>query len=517
MIALGLLILAQATPGSISGLVVDAGSDKPVKRATVRIVPGGQMSGPWPRNTQVVTGANGEFFFDGLPAGQFQISADHPRYPPSAGKFTPVSLTGGEPRAEVRLKLTPAAIVSGRVIDDNGEPAQAGRVNLVLKGGSGPPLTASVDDRGEFRIFAVPAGQYVLEVQAGRPPLRPRPFGPRSEPEAQVTYAKTWYPSSLTAEGATVLTVEPGGQLTGIEAQLVVESAVTVSGRIAGMDIPPGERPIINLIDRRQDTPVAFRSAMVQPDGQFRFVGVPPGSYRISSPPGTPRPAFFVRQDIEIKDQPMSDLSLRAQKALTISARFDPPESGRHSAFVALQPLWSHTAGPIRATPGDDERVLWFRDIEPGEYAIMGLLSSRLLLDGRPVDGQVLNLSASGELVIGSAPLSSPPKVTLRNFSTDKRFKIVAVPADARAPFQQFWIEHHPGAAESIPGIPPGRYRVFAVEGDVELRSLSPRVVQKLAESGVEVEGKTEGAAAIYALTPISAQRVEELAKSSGQ
>lgn len=76
-----------------------------------------------------------------------------------------VTVRAGQQLTDLKLAMTPRAILSGRVVDDHGDPVQDVSVSTVpvdekdqprlLMG----PNTTPTDDRGEFRIVTIP-GRY---------------------------------------------------------------------------------------------------------------------------------------------------------------------------------------------------------------------------------------------------------------------------------------------------------------------------------------------------------------------
>src|SRR5262249_56923287 len=102
---------------------------------------------------------------------------------------------------------------TGRVVDEIGEPVAQVSVSLArrryvdgerqLVGQSG----SATDDRGEFRIFGVPPGQYVLVAR-----LETMDFGSRD----RVRYVPTYYPGTAVASEAQRITVTAGQEASGI-------------------------------------------------------------------------------------------------------------------------------------------------------------------------------------------------------------------------------------------------------------------------------------------------------------
>jgi hypothetical protein len=98
---------AQTDAGSLSGLITDP-SSAAIQGATVRL-----RSGATGTSREAVTDESGYYSFQGLPVGQYRISADHPGFsvatasisidPSEKGHFD-IQLIVGAPRTTVEVQ-----------------------------------------------------------------------------------------------------------------------------------------------------------------------------------------------------------------------------------------------------------------------------------------------------------------------------------------------------------------------------------------------------------------------------
>ena len=126
--------------GALAGRVVNAQTGEPVRRAnvTLQIVSSAAGSSPQgPRMFNAVTGSDGQFRFERLAPGEYMVSAERTGFitgsPTGSGRRrmgTPVQIHDGE-STEVELALQPTAVISGRVLDEDGEPALRAHVMLL--------------------------------------------------------------------------------------------------------------------------------------------------------------------------------------------------------------------------------------------------------------------------------------------------------------------------------------------------------------------------------------------------
>ena len=124
------------------------------------------------------TDGDGKYEFKELPAGRYNVFASKGSYvglsygqqrPFEPGK--PLEILEAQTVEKVDFALPRGGVITGRIVDEFGEPladaqvsAQryqniAGRRRLVPAG-----RPAQTNDIGEFRLFAIPPGQYYLSA-----------------------------------------------------------------------------------------------------------------------------------------------------------------------------------------------------------------------------------------------------------------------------------------------------------------------------------------------------------------
>ena len=155
--------LPQGT-AAIAGRVLTADTGRPVKRARVAVSGGGRGGG-----RTAVTDDQGRYVVDGLPAGSYTVTASKTgfvdavfgqRRPLQPG--TPIDVADAQQLANVDLRIVRGGVITGRVLDEDGEPlARAlvtvqryqyvrGERQLMAAGGD------QTDDRGQYRVFGLP-------------------------------------------------------------------------------------------------------------------------------------------------------------------------------------------------------------------------------------------------------------------------------------------------------------------------------------------------------------------------
>jgi hypothetical protein len=266
---------SQKDQFKIEGIVVNSVSGKPLPRALV------QCSGG-----AVLSGAEGEFSFDGISAGRVQVNATKPGYfAPGATVQAAVSgahMDVGPDTGPILLKLAPEAIISGRVTGKDEEPLEGARVQvLTFVSQEGrrqlmPGRGSSTDEDGNFRIAGLAAGRYYLEVQAGN--VSRRILGARAANANESYPAVVFYPGTADLAAATPVDLAPGQRM---EAEFSL--ALAPAYKLAGTVVVAGEWKQINspMIIDAMEQPLFTPDRFDAPSGAFEFRAVPAGIYTL--------------------------------------------------------------------------------------------------------------------------------------------------------------------------------------------------------------------------------------------
>ena len=158
---------------SLRGSVVNSLTGEPLRGVLVQVYLNGQSS--------MLTGPDGRFQFDNLPAGQSAITVRKPGFfaeddfqPSDRGQGLAATGPNSSP---VVLKLIPEGVIYGHIIDDDGEPIEGLPVELLvqhLQNGrkAWEQRTGAVtDEEGNFRMAELPPGNYFLSAGPSRNPV----------------------------------------------------------------------------------------------------------------------------------------------------------------------------------------------------------------------------------------------------------------------------------------------------------------------------------------------------------
>jgi hypothetical protein len=184
------------------------------------------------------------------------------------------------------LKLTPEAVIYGRITGADGEPIENLQVRVfvsrIVNGRKhweqhgGQPT----DDEGQFRIAELPPGTFYIKAGPSAQPLL-RAGNPQKPAEG---YPVTFYPGARELDTAAPIPVEPGRQY---RADFSMQPApiYKVSGTVAGIPSGPNGNPMgvgIQFLGRDGEGVGAGMRFNPQ-TGVFKADAVPPGSYIVTA------------------------------------------------------------------------------------------------------------------------------------------------------------------------------------------------------------------------------------------
>ncbi len=325
--------------GAVSGVVTDAATLRPIPGVNVQL---GPAPSPGARRLgSAFTDELGRFVFTNVEAGSYYINATRGGY--ADGHYGPslngnggsnIVLAAGEWFDAANVALVKLSAISGRVVDEHGEPVVGAFVRALVSlnvGGAshlvGGPV-ATTDDLGEYRIVGLPPGHYFVSVpsiaasvpasasvpdieglsadqlakrdsQTSGPPQRrsggeviegptalivgvyPTPPPVDGSPQA---YPMIFYPGVTTLAGATPIDVATTSDQSGIDVTLAPVPAVSVSGRLDGGSAPYSGIALRLVLPGLEDLANGGEAATtaVQADGTFTFLRVPAGHYLLT-------------------------------------------------------------------------------------------------------------------------------------------------------------------------------------------------------------------------------------------
>ena len=270
--------------GRLSGRVTALESGRPIRRAMVR-VSGNELR----EGKSVSTDAEGRWELRDLPAGRLSLSASKGGYvqlqygqrrPFENGK--PIDLANGQSIDKIEMALPRASALTGRVVDEFGEPVTGVRVAAMryrfLAGQRRMTPTGEMDttdDLGQFRVHGLPPGDYYVQAQ----PMSMMTF--MSVSGDRTGYAQTFYPNAYSPAEATRVSLALGQESQSLVIALVPTRFVNLSGTATNADGQPVRAGMVRVVEPGAMFMPMPQMGMIRPDGTWTISGVVPGEYRL--------------------------------------------------------------------------------------------------------------------------------------------------------------------------------------------------------------------------------------------
>lgn len=363
-----------------------------------------------------------------------------------------------------RVAVAPgvSTAAAGKVVDEDGDPISRCTVSAARSEFEWHParrLTAvgqaSTNDLGEYRIFGLLAGNYVLTAQCGH-----NQFDSSDAEEPEV-----W--RMFSPEYAARVRLEPGVERSGVDLRMRRVVPVPVQGKVSGVS-KERLKDLSVALHRHGDHGDAVAREAVRDDATFRFPDVAPGTYRVlvlsssfDVELGKPWPLAGMSEvvvgsvppkPVEVAVEPQPPLEGRIEYESEVDWREEPRihiypngpsgcAAGGYRPFIPSAVFSSRETFQLPSvTPGE-----CFVDIEPGR----GYVKS-VSLAGEPIIGRRMRIrpGMTGPLriVIGIRPASIEGLI---KGGARKGFVVLA-PTDGSAPPHVAWADVSEGARGSV-------------------------------------------------------------------
>ena len=159
------LFCLVASAANLEGRIVEDHTGNPLASVEVRVYKTGQRT----LAAHLETDSSGRFRAPGLGDGEYRIEATKANFVGATVRLA--SLAGG-----LLIRLVRCGVITGQVVDAQGQPILGVAVYAMPKPVSGPlmPLSGQVpgrqtrvDERGQYRLHGLPPGEYAVVAAYG--------------------------------------------------------------------------------------------------------------------------------------------------------------------------------------------------------------------------------------------------------------------------------------------------------------------------------------------------------------
>ncbi len=508
----------------VAGTVVNTGTNSPLPRARVYFYRSTAATKPF---ASTVTGNDGRFGFQ-LPAGSYVMRAgtrdtweNYGSRNPSNSIASAVIVGPGKDTSSLVFRFFPPAAISGRILDDAGEPVSGALVQLIRSSVTGGRRSATVfayqrtNDIGEYRFGRLPGDtQYFLAV-TGQPWYTQPDAGDAPGTKAAAAYAAMYYPNTSDATRATAIALKQGEEVRADFRMSTVPNA-TIAVR---HNAPPGMKGTLTLtydgvagVTATQQAQQLFVFDRPRPPGRPDFPqqiqslqSVPPGHYTLRILGTAEGDAFGGSATIDVAGSDVTaDLDLKPIPKVEGSVHLVPGARQTGAIQVLIR---SEATGAVAATIVQGDGSFRFAAVAPGRFRFSlggpdGFFASQIEARGGTINDGFLEISegsdvsllisasnetggvrgfvvdgdrgVEGALVV-LAPVSSKSGELSGDLNKDARYRGYQTESDGSFDFRS---------------VPAGRYLLFAVDNS-QLEYARPDVIALYRSRAKEIDIRT--------------------------
>ena len=411
---------------------------------------------------RAMTDSDGRYRMMNVVAGRFRLQAMAPGFVTEEQKREIFSmgqvlnLNDGETIENMDFKLTKGGVITGKVTDADGRPLIAARLQLFQVQADGrkqqAPMTSmsfmmmQTDDRGEYRLYGLLEGRYVIGASPG--------FSAASQPA-------TYHPNTSSQDEAAIVNVTPGSESRDIDIRLSGDRRKTFNVTARVVEVETGQPVSGVMISYRalkaggSNVGSTFSiSGMSDARGIVRLDNLAVGRYGadISSfarMEGQNSDYYSEMTPFEITDSDIESLEIRAHRGIAVSGVAvidgitDPTMTANLFAQIGAD---GATATSRSATPGSGGIIYphYFKINRDGTFRVGGLSPGTLSISLNPrsargfmfVRVETDKLNERGEAVLTAGQPLTGVRVVLAYGTAvirgDAQIVNGTLPADAR-------------------------------------------------------------------------------------
>jgi hypothetical protein len=497
----------------------------PLRRAQVALSPETLTAATAQLRRSVSTDADGAWELADLPAGRYLVSVSKGGYvnmaygqrrPFEPGK--PIPLTDGQKAEHLDITLQRGGVIAGRIHDEFGEPVASIAVQAMRYSYSDDGqrrLTsvgnAATDDLGQFRVFGLMPGDYVVSAAAGGLVLTAAGISPGAD-----SFAPTYYPGTPVSDEAQMVTLGLG-QEADVQFQLVPARTTRVTGVVVSSEGRPLAGMSLMLMTVTAGNSNGIGSGSTAADGTFTITNVAPGEHAISVRPSRNiEGAEAAMYSFTAGGEPL-DVHITTSRGATLTGRITWEGAASHGATPARvsvqRPAYMAlmTGGALQDADGtvaDDNtfRLAGFTgkfpltvNPVPAGWALKSITAS-----GRDITDVPIDLTAAATIddiaiVLTDKQTDLSGQVSDARGMALKDYQVVVLPVGLREGVspQRYVKMARPDQSGrfSVKGLPPGRYTATAVEWIEQGRQNEPGFQEQLRKAGTSLtlsEGQTK-------------------------
>jgi hypothetical protein len=499
------LIAATAfaqTGNSISGTVLNDRTGLPLRRAHVLLTPAATGLSA----VGVDTADNGTFNIRDVDPGRYSLSASRDGYLASTVctmgtvRLAQVfSIGSKESISNLTFRLRPFAVMAGRVSLEDGEPAMNVRVEAFrehrdhLQHGYILVATATTNDRGEYRMFGLHPGSYLVAATM----------------ERSVAYATTFYLNATKLGEAVMVRLDYGQEIGGIDMFLDAVRKVKVRGRVISGSSGAAITATIALqrVDAHNTASIAVPvQAVFDRNNQFEIRDVTPGPYIIWAEAADGEKVLSAHAPLTVGAADIDDVALtvegqREGRAVLVVADGVKLEASLHLRFEPRNERAKVISAAESASAGGFHFALMAGEVYdlfvtglPNDFYVSAVRVNGVDLMAQGIDGGAASADRAFEVALDSHGGVVSGRVLGDGDALWSRASVALIPDPPKGRVQSY----REGAADengvfSLHGVAPGRYILIAWLDDAPCDYYDPEALAVCRGVGMSVDVEEAG------------------------
>lgn len=522
---------SKPSKASLEGSVVKEPSGEPLKKAILELIGHDQEESG---NYTATSDPEGHFRISDILPGRYLLFVERTGYievdkKRRRAEGIAISLEAGQEVKDQVLHMLPAAIIAGRVVDEDGDPMPKVQVTVLRRkwavGGPGfePNGQAETNDLGEYRIGGLLAGKYYV-VASPMPtfqtvfPAQKGPDDPTATPP-DMAYVSTYYPNTPERAQAATIELHAGDDMP-VDFSLTRSHTVHIRGSFAGL--ASGAKAMVML--RSEDSRGMYMTAEVGKAGKFEIPLVAPGSYTLLATSEMSNSPQIAHRRVEVADADIDGLRLVPLTMAIVRGRVrvggKGPKMDPALLFVRLQrsdgeddvsDALTFSADGSMMSPGTArvkaDGSFELKNVLPGAYSVEVTGDSKAMADSfvETVTAGTKDMTDSGLSVTGGT-IAIDVAVSLESgavegsVANDKNETIanavvVAVPESRYRKqgnrYQRVTTDQ--AGRFTMRGLRPGEYKLFAWEVMEEDEFFDPEYLKSYEDRGTAIRLEKSG------------------------
>jgi len=494
-------------PYRIAGTVVNARVGAPLANSHVGIADA--KNGQSVRS--VITGADGRFEFH-VPPGKYLLQGAKRGFIAAAynhhEQFSTAIVTGADLDTEnLSLRLAPNAILTGKVLDEFGEPVRRAQIAVYREThfqGTRRTLrvrNTTTDDQGHYEVTPLAEGTFFVSAQASpwyaiHPTMNAEGAAKATsqvDSSLDIAYPITYYGDATEADEATPIPVRGGDRL---EADIHLNPLPALhlvihvpEGGKDGTAFPILQKPVFEGVQRLDQGNIQY----VAP-GLYEMTGVAPGRYTVRAPDSSGQ---MQKEAAEINLSDSGELHVSAGSP-TSKIKAAVQIEGAAGVPPELEIGLRNSKGKVETTQVDSKGEANFSEVIAGNYDVVASSSTksysvvRITSETGSISGHALNVPPDASFTIALSLVAG--SVTVEGLARQagkaaSGAMIVLVPKNSEANRDRFRRDQSDlDGSFALPGVIPGSYTIIAIENGWDLDWAEPAVVGRYLKHGRAIE-----------------------------